>query len=451
MAGDKNISQLELLGRAFNASDLLIIRGFLENRDFRITYATLAAALSTGGLTADQLAALAGNGGTPGAGNLYVTEDGITAILASLDLSSGARVIYADLIITSATAGTIDAQWIDNDGDTNTVASEALVFGGAPSAGTFRFDVVAGNDDGTVEVVAGTEGAEGVAAIPSLDADQIILRIVLWDETGAAETSPPGQTNSGDFSNTRYVTATAPNTTGKYAKVWEGNLSKDAHYAIELAYDEPKNSIAPHPGSGQRNLKVSFTCNASRAIISDTVQIETDGGTAGEFVLYQISGNKAALYHKSNHYWGRIQFRVLFQNSQVRTQDLVNNSAYGTAPGSPVGTWASKVKAAITHRESNTVKFDGDYYTGINTGASARSGNILFDFTGAVLGATTKMRHADASAFTIPAQGQYQFDTTDPVHGIRTDIDNYLWFEVVDITSGSQKVHIHCEHEDGGV
>ena len=409
MAGDKNISQLQALGRAFNAGDLLIIRGFLENRDFRITYAELAAAIGTGDvLDGPTLAALAGNGGTPDADNLFVTEEGLTAILAGLDLSSGAREIYTDLIITSDTAGTVSSQWVDNEGDTNTVTSEALTFIGAPSASTLRYDWVVGNDDGTVAVVNGTEGAEGAAVPPSVGGTQVGLRLVLWNDAGTAEVSPPGQSNSGDFSGTRLQTATAPNTTGKYAKVWEGNLSKDAHYAIELAYDEPKNATAPYPGTGQGNLKVSFTCNSSRNIITDTVQIETVNGTAGEWVLYQISGNKAALYHKSNHYWGRIQFRILFQNSQVRTQDFVNNGAYGTAPGSPVGTWASSLRQApypaAVHRQNNTVLFDKDYIH--DPAEVAQSGNILFDFTGAQIGAQTWMKHDNDGAYTFPSEGE---------------------------------------------
>ncbi|WP_373399685.1 hypothetical protein V8V91_08510 [Algoriphagus halophilus] len=101
-----------------------------------------------------------------------------------------------------------------------------------------------------------------------------------------------------------------------------------------------------------------------------------------------------------------------------------------------------------THREDNEVLFTGDYITGIN--AAARTGNITFNFTGAKLGAVTIMKHSDASAFTIPTEAVYQFDTTDPVHGIRTDIPNYLHFVLVDKTASSEIVHVHCSHDDGG-
>lgn len=365
-----------------------------------------------------------------------------------VDSPSGAYEISTDLIITSPTAGTVSSQWMNHSNEIKSVTNQALVFSGIPSAGTFRYDWVVGNDGGTVAVVPGVEGAEGAAFPPAIGGTQVGLRLVLWNDAGEAQTTPPGQVNSGDFSNTRYVTATAPNTTGKYAKVWEGNLSKDAHYAIELAYDEPKNSIAPNPGSGQRNLKVSFTCDNSRAIISDTVQIETDGGTAGEFVLYQISGNKAALYHKSNHYWGRIQFRVLFQNSQVRTQDLVNNSAYGSAPGGTVGTWPSLIQGDPVHRESNEVRFDKFYFTGIK--AAARTGDITFNFDGAREGMWTEMRHADASAFDFDDDGgtitiNVLFDVLD----ISTTVDNYFFITLLDATDGAEVVQVQLQNIGG--
>lgn len=78
-----------------------------------------------------------------------------------------------------------------------------------------------------------------------------------------------------------------------------------------------------------------------------------------------------------------------------------------------------------SHRENNTVLFDDDYVTGIN--AAARTGNILFDFTGAKLGATTVMRHQGAGAFTFPAEADLMFDSAD----ISTTVPNYFLFTCV--------------------
>jgi hypothetical protein len=72
-------------------------------------------------------------------------------------------------------------------------------------------------------------------------------------------------------------------------------------------------------------------------------------------------------------------------------------------------------------RENNTVLFDKKYIIG---NAAARTGNILFDFTGAKLGAETEMRHADASAFTFPAEAKLMFDSAD----ISTTDDNFFLF-----------------------
>lgn len=280
---------------------------------------------------------------------LYVTQAQLDAALAALQLPEGARLIDAELILTSTTAGTITARWVDFLGETESVTNEALSFngGGLPSAGNFRFDIVQGNNAGAVSVKQGTEGAEGVATIPTADTDNVVLAVVLWSDSGTSEVNPPGGNNTQqtDWSLIRFSTAVAPNTTGKLAKVWEGNLSRDANFSIELAYAEPKNGTT-FVGSGAQLLKLSFTCDASRNILSDTVQLTTgQGSTAGEFVLYQISGNKAALYHKANHYWSRIQFRILFQNSQVRLQDFINSAAYGSAPGAPVATFNSTVES----------------------------------------------------------------------------------------------------------
>lgn len=94
------------------------------------------------------------------------------------------------------------------------------------------------------------------------------------------------------------------------------------------------------------------------------------------------------------------------------------------------------------HRENNTVLFDGDYVTGIN--AAARTGNILFDFTGAKLGATTVMKHQDASAFTFPTEADLMFDSAD----ISTTVANYFLFTCVK-TDATQIVLVFHSLEGG--
>jgi hypothetical protein len=95
-----------------------------------------------------------------------------------------------------------------------------------------------------------------------------------------------------------------------------------------------------------------------------------------------------------------------------------------------------------SHRESNTILFDNDYVTGINS--SARTGNILFDFTGAKLAACTVMKHQDSGTFTFPAEAMLMFDTVD----ISTTVANYFMFSIVK-TTATQIVHVFHAIEGG--
>ena len=61
-------------------------------------------------------------------------------------------------------------------------------------------------------------------------------------------------------------------------------------------------------------------------------------------------------------------------------------------------------------RANNTVLFDQDYIIG---NAGTRTGNILFDFTGAKLGATTEMLHDNSGSYTFPTEAVIRdFETT---------------------------------------
>ena len=361
----------------------------------------------------------------------FVTQEQLDDALAALQLPQGARLISADLVIISDTSGEITAAWVDGDGDTNTVSEEPLTFNTAPAQtlpapGNFRFDIIQGLNNGTVNVKQGTEGDENAVTIPTADAGAVVLAVVLWSSDGTAETEPPaGNTTQNVWSILRFFTETAPNTTGKFAKIWEGPISISDNKSMVLAYAEPKNASILD-GAGAQILKMSFTATSDRNIIADSVQLETSGGLSGDFRLVQIAGNRAALYHRSSHFWGRIQFRVLFQNSSVNLNQFENNQPYGAAP-TAVATYNSRVAGEWQERENNTVLFDKNYIIG---NASARTGNILFDFTGAKLGAETEMRHADASAFVFDDNGGsitikfMEFTAAD----ISTTEDNYFLF-----------------------
>ncbi len=88
--------------------------------------------------------------------------------------------------------------------------------------------------------------------------------------------------------------------------------------------------------------------------------------------------------------------------------------------------------------ESNTVLFDQDYIIG---NAGARTGNVLFDFTGAKLGSCTVMTHVDANPFTLPDESVVMGGD------VKDDVPNYIYFLLVNKTVGSEKVHVTISQE----
>ena len=88
-------------------------------------------------------------------------------------------------------------------------------------------------------------------------------------------------------------------------------------------------------------------------------------------------------------------------------------------------------------RESNTCLFDKNYIIG-NT--AAITGNILFDFTDAKLGATSFMYHDNSGAYSFPIQGViYDFKPAD----LTSVVGNILFaFTITDIALGAEVVQI---------
>lgn len=250
--------------------------------------------------------------------------------------NSNWRLISAQILIDSSTAGRINASWYSTANLLRTLTNNPLTFAGATSAGNLRWDLVELYDNGTAAVKTGAQGTIPVRPTPT--ANTLIAGEFIWDENG---TVIPVE-NIGSFSNDRYSTLISPNTTGKYAKIWEGELSYVNNYGILISYHEPTNPVN-EDGTGVGLLNVSWTCDTSKTIDPDTIRFVTyPGSVNGEFRLVLLAGNRAAIYHRSNHYWGRIQFRIVFQNSSVRTEDFVNLGLYGASP-TGIGSWDSEV------------------------------------------------------------------------------------------------------------
>jgi hypothetical protein len=90
-------------------------------------------------------------------------------------------------------------------------------------------------------------------------------------------------------------------------------------------------------------------------------------------------------------------------------------------------------------RENNTVLFDKDYVIG---NAGARTGNILFDFTGARLKANSIMLHNDIVEPTFPANAKIIFGE------YKINQDNYIYFEIINKGLSSEIVLVHIYQQD---
>ena len=151
-------------------------------------------------------------------------------------------------------------------------------------------------------------------------------------------------------------------------------------------------------------------------------------------VQIQIRRDTASNWSTANPILAQGELGIEIDTNRVKIGDGVNN--WNSIPyfGNGFPEWSE--------RENNTVLFDKKYIIG---NAGARSGNILFDFTGAKLGAETEMRHADASAFTFPAEAMLMFDTAD----ISTTEDTYFLSVLTDKTASSEVVTVFHALEGG--
>lgn len=256
--------------------------------------------------------------------------------LESIDLGLEARKVEAEYLITSGTAGTlVIGKWYNADNELKEVTDQPIVFAGVPSAGNLRWDLFVGNADGTASLVSGASGSEAIR--PDVPAGSVVLFELIWNEEGTA--SEPSS-DASVWSPNRYATAVIPDTTGKYCKIMEMDLEYVQNYSFVLDYGAPASEAANKVGS----LHVAFVCTEGIFIDSVTVKMTTVGfSEPGDFVLVELPGNKAALYHKSTNYWMRLQWRVTFHSSAMALSNFKNDEEYGALPA---GTnWQSEVNA----------------------------------------------------------------------------------------------------------
>lgn len=271
----------------------------------------------------------------PLAGNLgKVASFDANGKLIAIDLPKyvNGEKLYFSLTIQDQFTGIVDASWIGYNGVTRTVENVEVNFIGLPSAGNFRYDLIQGLDNGTLFVKTGSQGVELAVAPPIDDFDKVSLGMILWSHTGEYQITESSSNSSFIVSNKRYRTRVAPNTTGKYAKVCDFDLTLNNNYQVQIAFGNPVNPVTV--AGSMDNLLLTFTCNPDATITGGTVQIETIGQYAdeGEFVLVEVAVGKAELYHKANHYWSRLQYVFPFYNSTVYDRNFFDDQPYGALP-----------------------------------------------------------------------------------------------------------------------
>ena len=151
-------------------------------------------------------------------------------------------------------------------------------------------------------------------------------------------------------------------------------------------------------------------------------------------VQIQLRRDTASNWSTANPILAQAELGIEIDTNRIKIGDGVNDWNSISYFGNDFPEWSE--------RENNTVLFDQKYIIG---NAAARTGNILFDFTGAKLGAETEMRHADASAFTFPDEAMLMFDVGD----ISTTDDNYFLFVLTNKTIGSEVVKVFHALEGG--
>jgi surface protein len=115
------------------------------------------------------------------------------------------------------------------------------------------------------------------------------------------------------------------------------------------------------------------------------------------------------------------------------------NAVNGANTPSSTNVFATIADLEGVERENNTVLFDKDYVIG---NAGARTGNILFDFTGARLKANSIMLHNDIVEPTFPANAKIIFGE------YKINQDNYIYFEIINKGLSSEIVLVHIYQEE---
>lgn len=218
-----------------------------------------------------------------------------------------------------------------------------------------RPDYFIGLADGSIAYRPSTIDQFGNSIPPAVEADEVLLRIIQRNPDGSTTEQAP-EAILPDFSDKLYQTEAAPDTVGKYAKVWQGQISENGNYQLHLAYGAPSSELDWETGASAKSGYLVLNFYAHQGIPITGIQFYTvdPASEEGDWVFQRI-GTELALYHKSSNFWMRVYFRALFHNLASLQAGLLNGQPYQPLPG-PVDQEFSSIPLATGNGSQNQLQ-----------------------------------------------------------------------------------------------
>ncbi|AEL24361.1 hypothetical protein [Cyclobacterium marinum] len=420
---NKSIPELTALGRTLVNEDLLIIRGFTEDKDLKLSFSQLVSAIAGSSMSAEQIRDLLETLG--GADRLDasaiknlpdgldLSDDILDALEAAnlpsdenpfatlLDLpttpQSGNRIITpGELVINSTTSATLTGlKWVW-DGVIKTYTG-SLVLTDSPTTPNNRFDIISVSAANTPLVETGTADPE--PAVPNPATSGHISVHTIYRPFNGEDSSQPNAPAS------VYSTKNQAGRQNKYAPIWRQSLLKNTSYDFKIGFvgwasDYSSNSQRPLNGY----VAVNFIATNAQIIDSNRVKVQSNDVSfqSGDFVLVQTDTTEATLFVKKTAYFQTLFFNFLgAKNSTVKDDSLLNLSAYDDLPaGDSYGSWNGRSFVPST---GTTINFDKPRSYGMN--GTPVTGNLTIATALADDSVMVKVLHNDSTEPTISVPG----------------------------------------------
>jgi len=451
MSNNKSIPELTALERSIVNNDLLIIRGFTENKDLKLSFSQLLSAITGDSVTAEQvrdlLTALGGTDRLDASAikNLPEGLDLSAAILAALSAAnlpdsenpfatlldlpvgpqSGNRIVTpGELVINSTTSATLTGlKWVWA-GVIKTFTGD-LTLTVSPTDPNNRFDIISVSADDTPAVEAGTADPEPAVPNPATGG-HIAIHTIYRPFSGEDSSQPIAPSLV-------YNTKNQAGLQNKYAPIWQQTLLKNTAYDFKIGFIGWASEYA---ASNARPLNgyvtVNFvTTNSPIGVATEKVKIQTNDVSfeSGDFILVATGTAEATLFVKKTAFYQTLFFDYLgVKNSTVKDLSLLNDSAYDDLPA---GTnWISWNGRSFVPSTGATLNFDRPRAYGMN--GTPITGDLTIATVYADDSVMVKVLHNEASepAISVPGgvtkrllSGEYVVDT-DNLYLFIIDKDN---------------------------